>query len=456
MKELLRKIFGQRIINYHHLFQAVLANFMYGFPSRRLHVIGVTGTDGKTTTVNLVASVLKEAGFKVSFLSTINAQIGDKKFETGLHTTTPSPFLLQELLRKMVSEGSEYAVLEVTSHALDQYRTWGIRFETAAITNVTHEHLDYHKTYEEYLTAKAKLFREAKNVSLNRGDMSDRFLSPSPKPSRPGRGKEEGQREGNPEPFLPLEGGGKVGVKTYGLNSDADIWVYNIHETLKETNFTAYTPQGESQIRLNLPGRFNVANALASICVGLSYNISLDKIAAGLAKVHGITGRMEFFEEGQNFYAMVDFAHTPNALEKLLTFLRSKKTGQLIVVFGAAGERDASKRELMGEAADKYADIIVITREDNRSEDVMDISRQIAKGIKRKKEGKEYYIIPDRRDALRFALRKAQKGDLVVITGKGHEMSLNIDGVETDWNDREVMRGELTRLLGESSRTSEA
>lgn len=439
MKEIIRTLLGQKLINYYHLLQAVLANLVYGFPSLKLRVIGITGTDGKTTTVNFVASILKEAGLSVSFLSTINAEIVHEQYDTGLHTTTPSPFLLQKLLRKMLDSGSEYAVLEVTSHALDQYRTWGIEFETAVITNVTHEHLDYHKTYEEYLAAKARLFRAAKNAILNRDDKS--FTKLSSLLSSPSEGR------------IPV---GQEGLLTYGLTSNSNVWADRIEENLKDTKFVAHTPKGDVSVSLNLPGRFNVANALAAICVGLTYNISLDNTADGLAKVRGITGRMEFFDCGQDFYAMVDFAHTPNALEKLLNFLRSKISGQLIVVFGAAGERDYAKRPMMGEAADKYADIIVITREDNRSEDVAEVSRQIASGIKVKKLDEGYYIIPDRREALRFALKMAKKSDLVVITGKGHEMSLNVDGVETDWNDREAMKEELTRLLGESSQTSEA
>lgn len=414
----LRKLLGQRLINFYHLLQAILANFIYGFPSRRLKVIGVTGTDGKTTTTNMIAAILKEAGFKTSFLSTINAEIGEEKFDTGLHTTTPSPYSLQKLLRKMADAGSEYAVIEVTSHALDQYRTWGIEFETGIITNISHEHLDYHKTKEKYARAKARLFAKTKYSVLNMEDGSYQTLSKL-------RHKK---------------------VISYGLTNQADIWADDISESLKETRFQAHTEAGDFEMKLNLPGQFNVANALATIAACNIYNIDAGKIKAALSKFKGITGRLEFFDEGQEFYAMVDFAHTPNALEKLLSFLRPKISGKLIVVFGAAGERDRAKRPLMGEAAEKYADLIIITREDNRSEDVIDIARQIASGIDSKRESEGYYIIPDRRDAIRFALGKAQKGDLVVATGKGHEMSLNVDGQETTWNDREVMREELRTL----------
>lgn len=431
MKELIRKILGQRIINYYHLAQAILANFIYGFPSKRLHVIGVTGTDGKTTTVNMIAVVLKEAEMKVSFLSTINAEIGEEKFDTGLHTTTPSPFLLQKLLRKMVKAGSKYAVLEVTSHALDQFRTWGIKFETAVLTNITHEHLDYHKTYEEYAEAKARLFRNVKNAVLNADDQSLGYLTPalSDLPRRRA-GIGEGER---------------VRLLTYGF-SNADIWADHIEETLTHTKSIAHALSEEHGILLNLPGKFNVSNALAAIAVGQVYDMTLESISSALGKVKSIPGRLELFVEGQEFQAMVDFAHTPNALEKLLSFLRPLVWGKIIAVFGAAGERDQSKRPKMGAVADKYADMIVITREDNRSEDVMEISQEIAEGIRRKHLDKDYYIIPDRREALRFALSKAQKGDMVVICGKGHERSLNIDGKEIEWSDREEMKRLLREL----------
>lgn len=426
MKDFVRNILGRKRFNYYHLFQAILANFIFGFPSRRLHVIGVTGTDGKTTTVNLIASVLKEAGLRGSFLSTINARIGDQLFDTGLHTTTPSPFLLQKLLSQMVQNGSQYAVLEVTSHALDQFRTWGINFETAVVTNITHEHLDYHKTREEYVKAKAGLLKNAKYGILNMDDEGCQDL----------------------RKFIPAP-------LTYGLSSTAQVWAEEIREELKATTFTAHyslpagdLPKGEKfQIYLNLPGKFNVYNALAAICAGLIYKVPPEAIQLGLEKVASIPGRMEFIDGGQDFYAMVDFAHTPNALRVLFTFLRPQIPGKLIVVFGSAGERDSTKRPLMGQAADEFADLIFLTREDNRSEYIQEICRQIAGGVTEKKLNEGYFIIPDRRGALRQALRMAGKGDLVVITGKGHEQSLNIDGREIPWDDRQVMREELKKIV---------
>lgn len=418
MKVFLRKLFGQRILNYYHLGQAFLANLFYGFPSRRLTVIGVTGTDGKTTTVNLTAQILRRAGFTTALLSTVSAQIGGQTFDTGFHTTTPSPFLLQKFLRQMVLAGAQFAVLEVTSHALDQNRVWGIKFDTAVLTNLTPEHLDYHQTFEEYERAKTRIFSGAKHRVVNHNS-----------------------------PTLPLILKGGVGeLLTFGLSSTADIWAHNIKEDLTSTAFQVHIRDSKFEVSLNMPGNFNVLNALAALAVGQIYNVSHEAIIKGLAEAEGVPGRMEFIEEGQDFKVLVDFAHTENALRNLLEFLRSKILGRIILVFGAAGERDRLKRPKMGQVADELADLVIITREDNRSEDVLAIAQAIAGGTSRKKFNQDYFIIPDRRSAVRSALAQARPGDLVALTGKGHEQSLNIDGIETVWDDRKVAREELKKI----------
>ncbi|OGE82534.1 MAG: hypothetical protein A2846_02900 [Candidatus Doudnabacteria bacterium RIFCSPHIGHO2_01_FULL_49_9] len=410
-----RRLLGQRVLNYYHLATAIAANIVYGFPSRKLRVIGVTGTDGKTTTVNMIASILENAGEKVAFLSTINAKLGNKFLDTGPHTTTPSPFFLQKFLSQSVRAGLRFAVLEVTSHSLDQFRTWGIRFETAVLTNISHEHLDYHKDLASYMAAKARLFGNVEYRILNMEDSSFDFFSTH----------------------------GKGELLTYGLNSKAVVWANNPSEELTETEFTAHTPRGEYKIKLHLPGKFNVYNALAAIVVGQVYKIPADKIKQGLSEIKGIAGRLEMVGER----VMVDFAHTPNALEKLLEFLRPKVSGKIILIFGSAGERDKTKRPLMGAVADKYADLIILTREDNRGERVEEICEQIAAGINEKQKDKDYFIILDRREAIGAALKQAQgANDFVIISGKGHEQSLNIDGKETPWDDRRVVREILNKV----------
>jgi len=415
MMDFFRRLLGQRVLNYYHLATAIAANIVYGFPSRKLRVIGVTGTDGKTTTVNMIASILENAGEKVAFLSTINAKLGNKFLDTGPHTTTPSPFFLQKFLSQSVRAGLRFAVLEVTSHSLDQFRTWGIRFETAVLTNISHEHLDYHKDLASYMAAKARLFGNVEYRILNMEDSSFDFFSTH----------------------------GKGELLTYGLNSKAVVWANNPSEELTETEFTAHTPRGEYKIKLHLPGKFNVYNALAAIVVGQVYKIPADKIKQGLSEIKGIAGRLEMVGER----VMVDFAHTPNALEKLLEFLRPKVSGKIILIFGSAGERDKTKRPLMGAVADKYADLIILTREDNRGERVEEICEQIAAGINEKQKDKDYFIILDRREAIGAALKQAQgANDFVIISGKGHEQSLNIDGKETPWDDRRVVREILNKV----------
>ena len=455
MIDFLRQILGQRILNYYHLVCAIIANILYGFPSRKLHVIGVTGTDGKTTTVNMIASILRAAGLPTAHLSTVNAQIGDKVYDTGLHTTTPSPFLLQKLIRRAVNAASFFLVLEVTSHALDQYRTWGIKFETAVITNISHEHLDYHKGLSSYMAAKGRIFKNVEYGILNMDDGSYEYFSKI-----------------HPHLTSPLEGEElkREQLLTYGLTANAKFWADNIEESLIATKFRVHPPDSKAgamaetiSIELNLPGKFNVYNALAAISVGVNYNVAPEAIQKGLRGVSRIPGRLEFItppsvpphqaypkseyafggprQGAGRMRVMVDFAHTPNAIENLMQFLRPKISGKIIHVFGSAGERDVTKRPLMGAASDKYADIIVLTREDNRSEQVQDICVQIAQGITRKQNGKEYFIIPDRREAIRTALRLAQgSDDLIIVTGKGHEQSLNVGGVETPWDDREIVR----------------
>ena len=273
------------------------------------------------------------------------------------------------------------------------------------------------------MRAKIKLFKNSEYRIVNLEDStSSRFATLS----RPGEGRERSNQ-----------------VITYGLTSKARIWADNFRGSLKLTTFACHIQNTKYDIHLPLPGKFNVLNALAAISVGQIYQIPKEKIKAGLEKVKSIPGRMEYIDEGQDFLAMVDFAHTPNALKNLLEFLRPQITGKIILVFGSAGERDAQKRPEMGRAADGLVDLMIITREDNRSEPVEKISQQIANGIQAKKLNQDYFIIPDRREAIRFALSKAKKDDIVVITGKGHEQSLNIDGREIPWDDRKVLREEI-------------
>ena len=408
---IIRRLFPQNLVNYcKHLPLAVLSAVIYRFPARKLKVIGITGTDGKTTTVNLTYEILRQADLPVGMISTVSAKLGTEEFTTGFHVTSPNPRLLQKILRKMVDEGLKYLVLEVTSHGLDQFRLWGIPFKIAVVTNVTPEHLDYHKTYENYLAAKAKLFDIAEVAVLNRDDRSFEYL----------------------EARVRKNKGAKI--VTYGLRNKAD--------------FTSEKFKFET----SLPGEYNRYNCLAAIAATSQLKVPPEIIKKAITSFKGVVGRMEEINEGQDFRVIVDFAHTPNALEEVLKFLKSVKPikSKLIVVFGCAGLRDRQKRPKMGEIASRLADLVVLTAEDPRTEDTNDIIGQISEGceIAGGIESKNYFKIPDRREAINFAIKKiAKKDDIVVICGKGHEKSMCFGHTEYHWSDHEAVKKVLREII---------
>lgn len=386
---------------------AFLAAFVYCYPARRLKIIGVTGTDGKTTTATLIYQILLQAEKKVALISTVSAKIGKKEIPTGFHVTSPHPRKLQALLKKIANQGYEYVVLEVTSHGLEQHRVLGINFLVGVITNATHEHLDYHGTYQSYLRAKAKLFENVKIAVLNRDDNSYQHLAAKTQKNK------------------------QIKVATYGIRNKAD--------------FTLRT----FQFKTSLPGEYNQYNCLAAIAATASLGISLKKIRQAVAGFKGIKGRMEKIEEGQDFQVIVDFAHTPNGLENALKTLKEKKPHRLIVVFGCAGLRDARKRPKMGKIATRLANISVLTAEDPRTEDVNKIIDQIAQGCQKAGgvEKRTFFRLPDRSQAIRFAIQKlAKKGDIVVVCGKGHEQSMCFGATEKPWSDQEEARKALRSL----------
>jgi UDP-N-acetylmuramoyl-L-alanyl-D-glutamate--2,6-diaminopimelate ligase len=384
-------------------------------PSQKLTVIGVTGTDGKTTTANLIYAILTKAGIKCGLVSTINARVGDEEIDTGFHVTNPEPLLLQELLAKMVEKDCKFAVLEVTSHGLDQQRVTGVKFDTGVLTNVTHEHLDYHKTYNNYLEAKAKLFREVKTAILNTSDSSYELIKPL-------------------------------------VNPQAKILTYPE---------ASLSPEIIKSIAQRFPESYNRLNAQAAVLVAKNYGVGEEIIAEAIASFENLTGRMEEMPSSKPFKVIVDFAHTPNALASALKAARVKteKSGKLIAVFGSAGERDVAKRKKMGEAAASLADISVITAEDPRSENPQTIIDEIAQGFENKNENSDFYKIPERGEAIAFAVDSlAGKGDVVVICGKGHEKSMAYSGVEYPWSDQEAvsaaLKGETKKIERWSFKTS--
>jgi UDP-N-acetylmuramoyl-L-alanyl-D-glutamate--2,6-diaminopimelate ligase len=389
----------QGIKNIYHLAVAVLANILFFFPSRRMKVIGVTGTDGKTTTVNLIYHILKTSGAKVSMISSINAVIDGKAFDTQLHRSTPTSADLQRFFRKARKAKSEYFVLEVTSHAIDQNRIAGIPIMVGVLTNVTNEHLDYHKTYDNYLKTKTKLLNKAKIAIVNSDDSSYTFLS-------------EAKNKKPQENWI-----------TYGLSESSD-----------------YNPKTFNIKEARLVGDFNKYNVLAAVATAKSLEIKDDLIKKALGTFHLPIGRVDYVYQ-KDFNIMIDFAHTPNAFEKILSTVRPITKGKIIHVFGSAGERDTTKRPFLGEISSQYCDILVLTAEDPRSEDVNEIIAEIEAGVK--KEQAEVIRIPDRKEAIEAAIQMAKKDDLVLITGKAQEGSMTTDQQELPWDEFAVVEEAL-------------
>ena len=413
---------------------ALLSAAFYNFPTRDMAIVGVTGTDGKTTTSTFVHSILSAAGQHAGLITTISALIGNEALDTGFHVTTPEAFDLQGYLAGMRDAGCTAAVVETTSHGLDQARVAYVDYDVAVVTNVTHEHLDWHGSWENYMTAKALLFDAlgttarkpgvAKTAVLNRDDRSYPWLQPKPADR----------------------------VLTYSLVDPSDLTASDIRVDRHGTGFTLHTPQGSIAVQLHLLGRYNVANALAAAGAGLALGAPLPAIAAGLGAVQRVKGRMEWVYAG-DFDVVVDFAHTPNALEETLHLARAlvPPGGRVIPVFGSAGLRDVAKRRLMGEVAGRLADFAVVTAEDPRTEDVNAINAAIAAGLEAhgRQEGRDFVCVPDRAAAIAQAVALARPGDLIVTCGKAHEQSMCYGADETPWDEfAAVHAGLAARGLG--------
>ena len=417
---------------------AQLAAAFYRYPSHDLTMIGVTGTDGKTTTSNLIYQILQSAGYRVGMISTVNALIGDQALDTGFHVTTPEALDVQRFLAQMREAGLTHVVLEATSHGLAQERVTACEFDLGVITNITHEHLDYHGSYEAYRAAKARLFSglglgtnkpiyPPQAAILNRDDTSFEYLSNLVT-----------------VPWL-----------SYGVHAHADVRAENVHSTPNGLVFDVIGKdlQGDRfhfQVITNLAGEFNIANCLAAIAVGRgALRLSDVKVVDGIAALQGIPGRMESIDLGQDFTAIVDFAHTPNALRRALESARKLTDGHVIAVFGSAGLRDREKRRLMAEVSVELADLTVLTAEDPRTESLEEILFEMGTGARSRgaQEGSTFWCIRDRGEAISFALRQANAGDVVIACGKGHEQSMCFGVTEYPWDDRLAMRAALADFL---------
>jgi UDP-N-acetylmuramoyl-L-alanyl-D-glutamate--2,6-diaminopimelate ligase len=407
----------------------------FGYPSRRLVLIGVTGTDGKTTTVNLIFHMLRQAGFRAGMIGTVGAVIGGDNIDTGFHVTTPDALELQSYLARMVTAGLTHCVMEVTSHGMAQRRVAGCEFDIAAVTNITHEHLDYHGTFEAYRAVKAGLFSGLGSA-----------------PAKPFAPERLAVLNADDPSFPYLRGQTTARVATYGVRQAADFSGTDIVSDGGALSLTVRRADETAAVRYGVGGLFNAGNILAAMAVASAgLGIGLQAAAGAVAAMPGVPGRMEAIDLGQDFLAIVDFAHTPNALRSALEAARAMAggDGRVIAVFGAAGLRDREKRRLMSAAGAELADLSVLTAEDPRTEDLDGILEEMAAGARSRGgvEGKSFVMVPDRGEALRLAVRTARKGDVVISCGKGHEQSMCFGKVEYPWDDRLAMRAVLAEHL---------
>lgn len=404
---------------------SLLASAWYGHPSGKLKVIGVTGTDGKTTTASMIYQILQGSGRKAGLISTVSAKIGKKEYETGLHVTSPNPLFLQKMLSKMVESKCKFAVVEVTSHGISQKRIEGVNFDISVLTNISHEHLDYHKSFEKY-----------KDVKISFLDMADRAVV----------NKDDDSYEDVKKTI------NKDKITTYSVQNNADFEAGDIKQTPDGLEFSVKSSDQKISIKTKIRGSYNVANMLACLAATKLLGIDLKRAGVAAKKVKLPEGRMQEIKTKQKFKVFIDFAHTPNALKTCLSSLRRNTAGRLISVFGSAGERDKTKRFLMGEVSASIADISIFTAEDPRSEDVSDILEKMARGAKKTgavevnpknvdKDKRIFIRVPDRGEAIVLALQKmARNGDCVVVAGKGHEKSMAYDHVEHPWSDHVAVR----------------
>lgn len=398
--------FYDEIVLPYHFGKAVFWGVKYGWPGKRLKVIGVTGTNGKTTTCFMIWKMLNESGRKTGLMTTVAWGV-DKLNEQMEHMTTVDSGLLNQRIKAIADEGAEFLVLELTSHALAQYRAVGVPIEVAVMTNVTHEHLDYHKTFERYRDAKRKLFQMAKYGVINADDGSAKYF-------------EEDVKSGDYITYGIKRG--KLRAEEVKLRPDGVDYIIRGINGAKDL-----------RVKTQIAGRFNVYNSLAAVAVGRRLGLSDQEIKKGIGALEEVEGRMVKVDEGQDFTAIMDYAHTPDAFEKLLPDMKKATKGKLIVVFGSAGgRRDPSKRGPQGEIAGKYADIVVLTEEDDRDTPGMEILEQIAEGARKsgKKDGDDLFFVLNRPKAILAACKMAKKGDTVLFLGKGNEKTIErADGV---------------------------
>lgn len=388
---------------------AELAIEFYDNPARDMTIVGITGTNGKTTTTYMIKAIAEAAGKKVGLIGTIRNVIGDRIIPA--ERTTPESVDLQRILRAMRDEGVELVIMEVSSHALDQGRVRGIEYAIGGFTNLTQDHLDYHKSFNNYLNAKRRMFEHCAQAVLNVDDSNSQELIK----------------------------GLNLPVAYYAIRSDrADIRAVEIEICAKNIEFDMLYMDTRRHITIAIPGLFNVYNALLAAGIALKLGYTIDNICEGLSSMHEVSGRMEALNtDGFDFTVILDFAHTPDGLENLLSSVQQFAVGRVISVFGCGGDRDRTKRPLMGEIGGRHSDLCVITSDNPRTEDPMRIIESVVDGVE--KTGCEYTVIENRREAIRYALNIAHKDDVIVLAGKGHENYQEINGVKHPFDEKIIV-----------------
>jgi len=396
--------------------QTLVGKNYYGDPAARLRLIGITGTKGKTTTAFMTYSILTAAGFKTGLIGTVCNLVNGQKLPA--RNTTPASLELQQLLAEMVQAKTEYVVMEVSSHAIALERIAGLTFQRAVFTNLTRDHLDFHRTVEAYFEVKASFFTKLPAAASALVNLDDPY------------GRQIADRT-------------SAEVIGYGLGAEAPIRADQVQTTMKNTEFNLICPQGQVPIRLNLIGRFNVYNALAAAAVGLSLGLAPETVRRGLDQLAGVPGRFELIPSTGPYTVVIDYAHTPDSLSNLLTTARQLVQNRLITVFGCGGNRDQGKRPLMGGIAAELSDYTIITNDNPRREDPKLIAAQIKEGFLTTKPAGAYEVLLDRNAAIREAVLMAKAGDMVVIAGKGHETYQDFGTYRVHFDDRESARAAL-------------
>lgn len=427
MRQIVKKLVPAQMLTvvapWGHLAEAIIYNSLYGFPARNLKVIGITGTNGKTTTSFLVHRMLSEAGCKTGLMTTVAWAVGaNVQAQTQHMTNVPVPLLMKRL-KQMKAAGVEWLVLETTSHALVQHRTWGVPYSVAVLTNISQDHLDYHKTMERYIAAKQKLFQLAQKNT---------------------RGLQMGIANADDQNGASFASETQNSI-LYGVEA-GDVRAENIRMDASGIRYDAKALDETYHIVSRLPGSFNVYNSLAAVCVGRAVGLTREQIERGIAALPGVAGRMEPVDAGQQFAVIVDYAHTPDALENVLLALKESTKGKLAVVFGATGDRDKSKRPVMGEVAARIADRIYLTDDETYTEDPDTIREAVLQGIVDAGGRDKTVVEADRLKAIRAAFKDAKPGDTVLLAGLGHQDYRAMGGKKQPWDEREVARKLLAEL----------